>query len=160
MRIQSINQNNYQSKNPNFKMNILAKTNFRCDCGSICPPCEEILGNLCRMQAVKDGLIEAKNACKPIIAFLDGLYHILIPDSTTELPNLLKGLDLSSQLGRAEAVRMAQKASDAVVSLSIPEKIGRGMDCPLGKTDIRHTARLFKIIEPTEVRDAIPEIQF
>lgn len=128
MKLQSINQNNYQSNNPNFKMNLLAKTNATCPAG-VFKQCETLLGALCKESGIQQGRIERGNAGDAIVSFFDGLYHILIPDAKTGLPAKLSQLDLKSDAGRRTAIQLAQTDPETV-PLTIPEKIGSETDCP------------------------------
>lgn len=110
MRVQSINSNNYQRKQPEFKANVHASIDFKCP-HPVVDLCEEILGKDFVKTAVEGGHVKPENAVLAFNHRFNQHFDLVILDKTTPLA---KSLKRKPELDPEEIIKAVKEDKESV----------------------------------------------
>lgn len=130
MKVQNINQNNYQNSNVGFKAHVHGVWNITCMRRKLQPVCKELAMDLFRDKAIKSGKIRAEHCGIPFIVAREDGYHILLPDTSKD--SFRKIIDLNP-FNAADNETALQRIDTGVITaaeLTVP-KIGGETECPM-----------------------------
>lgn len=131
MRIQSINQNNYQNRNVEFKQNVHGIIDVSCKGGILKERCERNLGAFIKKKSIERGLIKSENCDAPyVLRGKDGKYHILVPDKSTESYRKNIHLNPYHETDSEIALEKVRTSEIDTVELRLPG-MGREDKCPM-----------------------------